>query len=192
MNTFFKVFMNSGHSFFTIGHATREIEEFGGILKGLNVALLADVRSVPRSRTNPEYNEDALPEALKSYGIEYIRIPELGGFRPKSKTVPPESNGFWTHNSFHSYADYATGEGFRKGLDILLKSGKNKSVAVMCAEMLWWRCHRRIIADYLIANGQKVFHIINENSIKPAELTSAARVTEEGIIFYPSKNQSIF
>ncbi|MFA5450137.1 MAG: DUF488 domain-containing protein [Clostridia bacterium] len=182
--------MNNQDTFYTIGHATRQMDEFVFLLKSQNISLLVDVRSVPRSRTNPDYNEDKLQEFLHPYDIEYIRIPELGGFRAKSKVIPPETNGYWTHNSFHSYADYAMGEEFDAGLKRLLMLGATRPSAIMCAEMLWWRCHRRIIADYLLSKGKKVYHIINETNIKPARLTPSALILLTGAISYPEANRT--
>lgn len=173
--------------FYTIGHATRSLNEFIDLLKSQNITLLADIRSVPRSRHNPEFNKDNLPNELKLHGINYLHIPELGGFKAKSKTIPFELNAFWEHNSFHSYADYAMGDVFQNALKKLLDLNSSECICLMCAEMLWWRCHRRIVSDYLLINDKKVFHIISKNSIKPAQLTLNARVNSKEIINYPNK-----
>src|SRR5271165_4281267 len=113
--------MPEHHPIHTIGHSTRTIPEFVDLLRVGEVELVVDIRSVPRSRTNPQFNLDALPEALASWQIGYRHIRELGGLRGKSKSVPPEVNGFWTHRSFHNYADYALSEAFRLGLSNLLE-----------------------------------------------------------------------
>ena len=118
------------------------------------------MRTVPRSRTNPQYNADVLADELAPFQIGYARIAELGGLRGRSRTVPPETNGFWGNQSFHNYADYALSEEFGRGLDELLSVSADRRTAIMCAEAVWWRCHRRIIADYLIAAGEVVLHIL--------------------------------
>ena len=108
------------HPFFTVGHSTRSIGDFVRLLRAGGVELVADVRTVPRSRRNPQYNADALPGALAAHQIGYEHIPALGGLRPKSKTVPPETNGFWEKSGFHNYADFALSGEFREGLDHLI------------------------------------------------------------------------
>src|SRR5690606_11434032 len=123
-------------------------------LNGAGVRLVADVRSIPRSRTNPQYNRDVLPAALERYRIGYEHIAALGGRRGRQRGVADEVNGFWQHPSFHHYADYALGADFQGGLAHLRELGHATPSAVMCAEAVWWRCHRRIIADYLLAAGE--------------------------------------
>src|SRR5437868_8766032 len=140
------------HPFFTIGHSTRSIEEFVDLLASAKVRLLIDVRSIPRSRTNPQYNGDVLPMTLAGFEIEYEHIAALGGLRGRKRDAPPGVNAFWRNQSFHNYADYAMTETFRSGLARLRDLGRSKACAIMCAEATWWRCHRRIIADYLIAS----------------------------------------
>lgn len=161
--------------FYTIGHSTRSIDDFVNLLRSAGVTLVADVRTVPRSRTNPQYNRDVLPEALAAYEIAYEHIASLGGLRPRSREVPPEVNGFWQNASFHNFADYAMGESFRGGLLRLHELARERRCAIMCAESLWWRCHRRIIADYLIDEGGTVSHILGPGHIEAARKTSAAR-----------------
>lgn len=170
---------------YTIGHSTRSIADFVNLLKGASVTLVADVRTVPRSRTNPQYNQDVLPEALAACEIGYEHIAPLGGLRGRSRDVPPEVNGFWQNASFHNYADYAMGEGFRGGLQRLRELARARRCAIMCAESLWWRCHRRIIADYLIAEGETVFHILSPSHIEAATQTPAARTGPGGALTYP-------
>ena len=172
--------------FYTIGHSTRAISEFIELLRDAGVALLADVRAVPRSRTNPQFNREVLPEALVSAGIAYRHLAALGGLRGKSRTIPPERNAFWRNQSFHNFADYAMTEPFRAGLaDLLAWGGGEQRCAIFCAEAVWWRCHRRIIADYLVALGESVFHLVG-SSVEPAHLTGAARVSDAGVLTYPS------
>jgi len=170
--------------FFTIGHSTLTIEAFAEALGGARIGTLADIRTVPRSRTNPQFNADRLPDSLSAYGIGYTLLPALGGLRAKSKTIPPETDALWRNASFHNYADYALGEEFRAGLERLIALGRERRTAMMCAEAVWWRCHRRIVADHLIAAGEAVFHIVG-GRIEPARLTPGARVAG-GRVTYPA------
>ena len=170
---------------FTIGHSTRTISEFVGILKSAQVELVADVRTVPRSRTNPQFNFDRFPGELAPSNIGYERIAELGGLRARSKTIPPELNGFWENQSFHNYADYALSDAFEAGLAQLEELAAERRTAIMCAEAVWWRCHRRIIADYLLARGWIVIHLMGEGRTEPARMTSAAK-ERDGRLVYPA------
>jgi uncharacterized protein (DUF488 family) len=171
--------------FFTRGHSTRTIEDFSGLLAASDVKLVVDVRTVPRSRTNPQFNRDVLPASLAAYGVAYRHLPELGGLRGPQRDVSPDVNAFWDNASFHDYADYAMSEDFRSGLEKLRELGRAAPAAVMCAESLWWRCHRRIIADYLIAAGEEVLHILGPGHIEPARMTPAARLRRNGALTYP-------
>lgn len=173
------------HPFFTIGHSTRTISEFVDLLRAAKVQLVADVRTVPRSRTNPQYNRDALPETLASFQIGYEYIAELGGLRGRSRTAASSLNGFWNNQSFHNYADYALSDEFRAGLEQIVSLGRERRLAMMCSEAVWWRCHRRIVADHLLARGEDVFHLMGDNRIEPAKLTEGARVCEDGKVIYP-------
>ena len=130
---------------------------------------------MPRSRTNPQFNADVLPPALDAAGIGYEHLAALGGLRPRSRGIPEEVNAFWQNASFHNYADYAMGEAFAQGLARLRELGAQAPCAVMCAEALWWRCHRRIIADYLIAAGEEVRHLMADGKIVEARMAPAAR-----------------
>ena len=177
------------HPFFTIGHSTRPVTEFIDLLKGAQITLLIDVRSVPRSRTNPQYNRDILPETLTRSAIGYEDMAALGGLRAR-QDVPPDVNAFWQNQSFHNYADYAMSEEFRAGLVQLRELGRKRRCAVMCAETLWWRCHRRIIADYLVSEGETVFHILGMNDVARAHLTPAAKRGPDGTLVYPGREHS--
>jgi uncharacterized protein (DUF488 family) len=137
--------------FFTIGHSNRNLEEFVELLRGANIDLVADIRSIPRSRANPQFNEDMLSEALADFHISYEHMAALGGFREKAETIARDVNGFWTNERFHNYADYALSEQFRAGFDRLVEQGRRLRCAIMCSEAVWWRCHRRIVADHLLA-----------------------------------------
>jgi len=174
------------HPFHTIGHGTRPLPDFVDLLRGAAVTLLVDVRTVPRSRTNPGYNRDGLPQALGPFGIGYEHIASLGGLRGRAREMPVELNAFWENASFHNYADYALSEGFREGLAHLRALGRERRCAIMCAETVWWRCHRRIITDYLLAAGESVFHILGPGHVEPAVMTEAAEAKGEGRLTYPA------
>jgi uncharacterized protein (DUF488 family) len=179
--------MSSGsrNPFFTVGHSTHSVPELAQLLGAAEVRLIADVRSIPRSRTNPQFNIGTLPAALVSFGMAYEHFAELGGRRGRSRDVPPEANAYWTHAAFHNYADHAASAEFRAALAHLQERGHETRTAIMCAEALWWRCHRRIIADHLIAAGEAVFHIMGNGRIEAAALTPAARIGPAGILTYP-------
>lgn len=168
---------------FTIGHSNRTLDAFVELLRAGAVAAVADIRSVPRSRANPQFNLDSLPGALADRGVAHCAIPELGGLRPKSRTVDAEVNAFWTNISFHNYADHALSDSFRRGLSRLLELSLSRRCAIMCAEAVWWRCHRRIVADYLIVSGRSVFHLMGERRIEPARLTPAARAEGDRLVY---------
>lgn len=148
---------------------------------------MVDVRTVPRSRTNPQFNADVLASGLADVGIAYRRVPELGGLRKRQRGVPSVTNAFWKNESFRNYADYAMGPDFQVGLITLRELGHANRCAIMCAEAVWWRCHRRIIADYLIAAGEPVFHILGPGDVEPAQMTSAARSSPRGALEYPAE-----
>jgi len=170
---------------FTIGHSTRSIAEFVELLRCGRVELVVDVRTVPRSRRNPQYNEDVLGTELAEYQIAYSRIADLGGLRSRSADVPPEVNAFWINQSFHNYADYALSPKFAAALGELLEISSTRRIAIMCAEAVWWRCHRRIIADYLLIRGLPVFHLMGDDRVDQAQITPAAKV-RDGKISYPA------
>jgi uncharacterized protein (DUF488 family) len=172
--------------FFTIGHSTRSLDEYAALLNSADVGLVADVRTVPRSRSNPQYNSDVLPKFLSTLKIEYVHLAAFGGLRGKQLEVSPATNAFWQNASFHNYADYAMGGEFHACFSKLRKLGHSHRCAIMCAETLWWRCHRRIIADYLIAAGETVFHILGPGQVNQAHLTSAAKSGSAGILEYPA------
>jgi uncharacterized protein (DUF488 family) len=174
--------------FFTIGHSTRTVPEFVELLRSAEVRLVADVRTVPRSRANPQFNRDILPESLMGFRIAYEHIAELGGLRGRQRRAESSPNGFWDNASFRNYADYALSKGFRAGLERLRALGAERRTAVMCAEAVWWRCHRRIIADYLLANEETVFHILGPGKIEEARMTPAARPAPGlGLVYPPAE-----
>jgi len=155
------------------------------VLRTGAVELVVDVRTVPRSRTNPQYNFDVLPDSLAEWQVGYRRIAELGGLRGRSQAVPAELNGYWENRSFHNYADYALSEEFEHGLEQLMAVSGERRAAIMCAEAVWWRCHRRIIADYLLLRGRDVIHLMGEGNAVPATITPAAR-ERDGRLVYPA------
>ncbi|MEO8848794.1 MAG: DUF488 domain-containing protein [Casimicrobiaceae bacterium] len=171
--------------FYTIGHSTRTIDAFVALLRVAEVTVVADIRSIPRSWTNPQYNLDVLPESLSTFQIGYEHIAELGGLRGKTKTVATDTNGFWKQASFRNYADYALTPSFRDGLDELIRLGRKRRCAMMCAEAVWWRCHRRIVTDHLIAHGETVFHLMNTDKVVPASLTKGALVKNKDVTYPP-------
>jgi uncharacterized protein (DUF488 family) len=147
---------------------------------------VVDVRTVPRSRRNPQYNRETLASALAPLGLGYRHVAALGGLRSRAKDVPPEVNAFWQNASFHNYADYAMSPAFHAGLGELMDLGKEEPCAIMCAESLWWRCHRRIITDYLLAAGERVSHILPDGKVAPASMTEAAKPAPDGVLTYPA------
>ena len=171
--------------FFTIGHGTRTIEDFVALLKEARVSVVVDVRTMPRSRTNPQFNADQLRASLEADQIGYDHVAALGGLRAKQHAIPPATNAFWDNQSFHNYADYAMGGTFRAALAQLRELGETKRCAIMCAETVWWRCHRRIIADHLIGAGEQVFHVLGPSHIEAAKLTPAARIGPGSMVTYP-------
>jgi uncharacterized protein (DUF488 family) len=175
------------YPFYTIGHGTRPLDEFVGLLRGVEVTLLGDVRTVPRSRTNPQFNRETLPDALRPFGVAYEHMASLGGLRSRVHDVPTTVNDFWTNESFHNYADYAMGDLFRAGLAHLRHLGQTQRCAIMCAETVWWRCHRRIITDYLLAANEQVFHILAAEKIERAVINEAARPKRTDLLVYPAE-----
>jgi len=173
-------------TFFTIGHSTRTIVDFAGLLQDSSVDLVIDVRSMPRSRTNPQFNQQSLPEALAPWQIGYEHIAELGGLRGKSRGAEPSLNAYWQVRSFRNYADYALTAPFAAGLARLRERGGEHRCVIMCAEAVWWRCHRRIITDHLLAAGEQVMHILGKSHIEVASLTPGAVVREDGTVVYPA------
>ena len=158
----------------TIGHSTRAIDEFISLLEENGLKLLADVRAWPSSKRYPHFNKEALAESLTAHGIRYEHFPELGG---KRKAKLDSRNTAWRNASFRGYADYMETEQFQKGIERLLNvAGKAGPTAIVCAEAVWWRCHRSLIADYLKARGVEVLHIFGAKKVEPHPYTPAARI----------------
>ena len=170
---------------FSVGHSTRTIPEFVELLRVGAVREVVDIRSIPRSRTNPEYNLDRLPDELAAFQVGHRYLAALGGLRKQTPGVAPEVNALWRNKSFHNYADYALTAPFREGLDALLGLAAERRCAIMCSEAVWWRCHRRIVADYLLLAGREVRHLMGSGKAEPATLTPGA-VAEGDAVTYPA------
>ena len=166
---------------FTIGHSTRSLPEFVDILRTWGVALIVDVRSIPRSRHNPQFNKETLPAALKQKGVGYVHMPGIGGLRRPSRD---SVNTAWRNKSFRGYADFMQTKEFSEQLLHLIALARQKCIAIMCAEALPWRCHRSLIADALVVRNVNVQHIISKDSVIGHQLTEWAHV-EGTKITYP-------
>jgi uncharacterized protein (DUF488 family) len=175
----------SGRTLYTVGHSTRTADELVEILGEYGVTRLVDIRSVPWSRSNPQFNLDVLPGTLQRAGIAYCHLASLGGRRAKSKQVAAETNAAWERQPFHNYADYAETAPFRKGLRELLEMASRETCAIMCAEAVWWRCHRRIVADHVLAHGVPVVHVFSRVKSEPASLTPFAVIGARARVSYP-------
>jgi uncharacterized protein (DUF488 family) len=174
---------------FTIGHSTRTLAEFVALLRQVDVTLVVDVRSFPRSRTTPQFNGDTLPAALAEQRIGYRHLRALGGRRHHRKGASPSLNTYWRELAFRNYADYAETDEFRAGLRALCELARGDRCALMCAEAVWWRCHRRIITDYLLAAGMHVEHIMGLGQVINATLTPGAVVMADAAIRYPAAEE---
>jgi uncharacterized protein (DUF488 family) len=174
---------------FTIGHSTRTLAEFVALLRQVDVTLVVDVRSFPRSRTTPQFNGDTFPVALAEQRIGYRHLRALGGRRHHRKGTPPSPNTYWRVMAFRNYADYAATDEFRAGLRALCELARVDRCAIMCAEAVWWRCHRRIITDYLLAAGVHVEHIMGLGQVITATRTPGAVVLAGAAIRYPAAEE---
>ncbi len=173
-------------SFFTIGHSTLALGDFISLLHGSDIQLVVDVRKLPGSTRYPWFNADVLVPALAAEGIAVERFQALTGRRPVSHTVPFAVNAWWQNRSFHNYADHALSPDFAAALDEVIAAGSERRLALMCSEAVWWRCHRRIIADYLLARGHEVCHIMGERNLVSAQLSEGAVVGADGEVTYPA------
>lgn len=164
----------------SIGHSTRRWEEFAALLDRHAVGQIADVRTVPQSRRHPHFNRDTLAENLAGHGICYRHFPALGGLRkPRADSI----NTAWRHPGFRGYADHMQTEEFRRGLAELLQFASLALTSVLCAEAVWWDCHRRLLSDALVACGTPVHHILSEAAPKPHELSEFARVRDCAVTY---------
>ncbi|HET6454973.1 MAG TPA: DUF488 domain-containing protein, partial [Armatimonadota bacterium] len=171
----------------TIGHSTRGIDDFIEVLRAYGIEMLVDVRTVPRSRANPQFNKDELSGALTKHGIKYVHEKSLGGLRhPK----PDSPNTGWHNESFRGFADYMQTREFSQAIDRLMETASAKQTAIMCAEMLPWRCHRSLIADALMARGGEVVEIFDKEKSRLHEMTPFAVVEWESIV-YPEQESDL-
>jgi uncharacterized protein (DUF488 family) len=171
---------------YTIGHSTRSAQELIALLREAGVDLLVDIRTVPRSRFNPQFNAEVFLETLVRANIDYRHMAALGGLRHRPKGAPHSPNGMWQSEAFQAYADYALTAPFRAALAELRDLAQEHTPAIMCAEAVWWRCHRRIVTDYLLAAGDQVRHIMAPGQIDPATMTPGAEPRPDGGIVYPA------
>ena len=170
----------------TIGHSTRTIEEFVEVLREADVTRIADVRFFPGSRRHPQFGGEQLAQSLAAVGIDYQHLRALGGRRRQIHEEGRSRNTLWRVEAFRNYADYAETEEFRAALARLERLAEERTTAIMCAEAVWWRCHRRLITDYMLARGWEVTHLIASGQQQPGELTSGAVVHDDGTIEYPA------
>jgi uncharacterized protein (DUF488 family) len=172
------------HAIFTVGHSTLPVEEFIAMLQAYGVECLADIRTVPRSRHNPQFNADRLAAALRPHKIEYVPLQALGGLRHPHKDSP---NTGWRNDSFRGYADYMQTEEFTQGLENLLRLSRESRTTIMCAEAMPWRCHRSLVADALSVRGVLVVEILSATNYRDHELTPFARVAGTSITYPPQQ-----
>jgi uncharacterized protein (DUF488 family) len=180
---------------YTIGHSTHSLEDFIALLKEQDIDMLVDVRSFPGSRRYPHFNKENLLVAMPAAGIRYEHMLVLGGRRKKSAEVESSPNTYWQVSAFRNYADHALSEEFRDGLRQLEQAALENTCAIMCAEAVWWRCHRRIITDYLLAEHIPVFHILGKGKVEAATMTEAARPAGQGRLIYdlqPGGQKNLF
>lgn len=175
---------DSNKTIYTIGHSTHTTEEFIAMLESFGVEIVADIRRFPGSRKYPNFNQDDLEASLKAANIDYQHIEALGGRR---RVQPDSVNDRWRNASFRGYADYMETPEFKKGIERLEEIGSEKITAFMCAEAVWWRCHRSMVADYLKARGWNVMHIMNVGKAIEHPYTSPARI-ENGRVYYSNEN----
>ena len=173
--------MSPRPAIWTVGHSTRQIGEFTDLLRAHEIHLLVDVRTIPRSRHNPQFNENRLAGSLKGAGLLSLHMPALGGLRKARKD---SINDGWRNASFRGYADYMQTEEFRKAIDALMAFGRQEKTTVMCAEAVPWRCHRSLIADALVSRGWDVRHIMSPEKATQHALTSFAHF-EKDTLTYP-------
>jgi len=169
---------------FTVGHSTLPIERFIALLQTYDVKRLVDIRTMPRSRHNPQFNDTSLAESLTARQIEYVHIQALGGLRRAHKDSP---NTGWRNESFRGYADYMQGEEFRDALETLIRMSRQERAAIMCAEAVPWRCHRSLVADALSVRGIPAVEILSESSYRMHKLTPFARVEGTRITYPPGQ-----
>lgn len=169
----------------TIGHSTRSADDFVELLRAQRIGGLADIRTIPRSRRHPHFGADLLDARLNAEGITYLHFPDLGGLRKPRRDSP---NGAWRNEAFRGYADHMATPEFASALAALLEFGAGRNAAVMCAEAVWWQCHRMLLSDALVARGVDVQHIMSArgaSALQPHRLTPFAKVRDDGEVWYP-------
>jgi uncharacterized protein (DUF488 family) len=171
---------------FTIGHSDHPLGSFVWLLRKHRIETLVDIRRFPGSKRHPQFSRESLSAALQDQGIEYLWLEALGGRRQRQKDGPPSPNEGLRHPSFRNYADYMLTDQFRQGVAKLLEMAEVRRTALMCAEALFWRCHRRLLSDCLTANGVAVEHIFPNGEVKPHTMTAEAKA-ENGIVTYPGQ-----
>ena len=179
--------MPNEHDIFTVGHSTHELEELVSLLRSHGVERVVDVRAYPRSRRVPQFNSESLAESLPREGIEYLHMRELGGRRTP---LPDSPNAGWRNDQFRGYADHMQSAEFSGALSRLMELGDERPTAIMCAEALWFRCHRRLVSDALVARGRRVLHIGSDGSVVEHELTPFASI-EDGKLTYPPEQTAL-
>jgi uncharacterized protein (DUF488 family) len=172
---------------FSIGHSTRAIEEVIAMLGEADITRLVDVRAIPRSKRHPQFNSDQLARSLNGAGIEYHHLPSLGGRRSTRNGIVSR-NTLWRVAAFRNYADYAETPAFAEALAELERLARERPTAYMCAEAVWWRCHRRLITDYLLVRGWDVAHLLAPGQKEPASLTPGAVAHDDGTIEYAANS----
>ena len=167
----------------TIGHSTRNIDEFIAMLQSFRIQLVADIRSYAGSRRYPQFNKEALEVSLAKNSIDYIHLKDLGGRR---KANPDSVNTAWRNDAFRGYADYMEKDNFKKAIENLQSLAENERTAYMCSEAVWWRCHRSLISDYLKSLGWTVMHIMERDKAEEHPYTSAARIVNGELTYRKS------
>jgi hypothetical protein len=171
---------------FTVGHSNRAIDDFLALLRESGIEAIVDVRRLPGSARYPQFDADTLASTLHAAGVDYRREESLTGRRGRIRDVPQEVNAWWENRSFHNYADHALSAEFARGLAGLIEEGAGRPTAVMCSEAVWWRCHRRIIADHLLARELPVRHVLGAGNVAAAELSAGAAIGPDGVVTYPA------
>lgn len=171
---------SNSHTIYTIGHSTHTFQEFLEMLNSFNIQLLVDIRSLPGSRKFPQFDKENMEQELPKYGIQYQHLLDLGGRR---KVKKDSHNTRWRKDSFRGYADYMETENFQKAADLLESLATQKKTAYMCAEAVWWRCHRSMVSDYLKAKGWNVLHIMAKGKAEEHPYTQPA-IVKDGHVYY--------
>lgn len=169
------------HTIYTIGHSTHSIKEFIEILFSFDIKMIADIRRFPGSRKFPQFDQDNLKQSLQEVGIQYLHLVDLGGRRKADKN---SKNIRWNNESFRGYADYMETKQFQNAVEELQDVAQNLTTAYMCSEVLWWRCHRSMVSDYLKAKGWTVVHIISKDKAQEHKFTQPARIVENKVFYY--------